>query len=78
MNRLVLTKAQGIWKCVGAESGTPFNEVELEEGEWVDYDEKVRVSLSSQYRLNRFHTGGTACWCLCNRKRMAQSMMCTS
>lgn len=32
---------QGIWKCVGAESGTAFSEVDLEEGEWVDYDEKV-------------------------------------
>ena len=29
------------WKCVGVESGTVFPEVELEEGEWVDYDEKV-------------------------------------
>ena len=26
---------------MGLESGTPFNEVDLEEGEWVDYDEKV-------------------------------------
>ncbi|TFY64048.1 hypothetical protein EVJ58_g2882 [Rhodofomes roseus] len=32
---------RGTWRCVGAESGTVFNEVELDEGEWVDYDEKV-------------------------------------
>lgn len=27
---------------MGLESGMKFNEVDLEEGEWVDYDEKVR------------------------------------
>ncbi|KAI0094932.1 DUF866-domain-containing protein [Irpex rosettiformis] len=32
---------RGTWKCVGAESGTIFSEVELEDGEWVDYDEKA-------------------------------------
>ena len=31
-----------MWKCVGAESRTPFMEVSLAEGEWFDYDEKVR------------------------------------
>lgn len=39
--------SQGTWKCIGIESGTRFTEVELEEGEWVDYDEKV----SSCYNL---------------------------
>ena len=39
------SNTQGIWKCVGVESGTPFTEVDLDEGEWVDYDEKVRVLL---------------------------------
>jgi hypothetical protein len=34
---------QGIWKCVGAESGTVFSEVDLSEGEWTDYDEKVGI-----------------------------------
>lgn len=29
------------WKCKGTESGTPFNEVEFEDGEWHDYDEKA-------------------------------------
>lgn len=41
---------QGIWKCKGIESGTPFSEVDLIEGEWTDYDEKVGVSLI--WRLN--------------------------
>ena len=30
---------------MGVESGTAFPEVEFEEGEWVDYDEKVRAKL---------------------------------
>lgn len=37
---------QGTWKCVGVESGTKFENVDLNEGpesEWVDYDEKVTV-----------------------------------
>ncbi|EPQ60572.1 DUF866-domain-containing protein [Gloeophyllum trabeum ATCC 11539] len=37
---------RGTWKCVGAESGTVFNEVELEGGEWVDYDEKASLPVS--------------------------------
>lgn len=32
---------QGTWKCKGAESGTPFDEVEFEDGTWNDYDEKA-------------------------------------
>ncbi|KAK7694942.1 hypothetical protein QCA50_002130 [Cerrena zonata] len=32
---------RGTWKCVGVESGTVFSEVDLDEGEWVDYDEKA-------------------------------------
>ncbi|CAG7846330.1 SubName: Full=Uncharacterized protein {ECO:0000313/EMBL:CCA69672.1} [Serendipita indica DSM 11827] len=34
---------QGIWKCKGAESETVFDEVDLSEGEWVDYDEKASI-----------------------------------
>jgi hypothetical protein len=35
--------AQGTWRCAGAETGTKFDEVDLNESEWewVDYDEKV-------------------------------------
>ena len=29
------------WKCVGTESGTPFTDVQFEDGEWHDYDEKA-------------------------------------
>ncbi|KAH6917474.1 hypothetical protein BKA70DRAFT_1367901 [Coprinopsis sp. MPI-PUGE-AT-0042] len=36
---------QGIWKCVGAESGTVFDEVDLTEGEWNDYDEKSKLPV---------------------------------
>ncbi|PCH33871.1 DUF866-domain-containing protein [Wolfiporia cocos MD-104 SS10] len=36
---------RGIWKCAGAESGTVFSEVDLEEGEWVDYDEKAALPV---------------------------------
>jgi len=32
---------KGIWKCVGVGSGTKFDEVDLDEGEWTDYDEKA-------------------------------------
>lgn len=37
---------RGTWKCEGAESGTKFPEVDLTEGEWVDYDEKASVPVS--------------------------------
>ncbi|KAJ2920374.1 hypothetical protein MD484_g175, partial [Candolleomyces efflorescens] len=35
----------GIWKCTGAESGTKFDEVDLNEPEWVDYDEKAQLPV---------------------------------
>eukprot|EP00127_Corallochytrium_limacisporum_P000394 Clim_evm89s11 gene=Clim_evmTU89s11 len=28
------------WKCKGAETGTPFEDVDLTEGDWAEYDEK--------------------------------------
>ncbi|KZW02098.1 DUF866-domain-containing protein [Exidia glandulosa HHB12029] len=37
---------RGIWKCEGVEKGTKFSEVDLSEGEWVDYDEKAAVPVS--------------------------------
>lgn len=37
---------RGIWKCEGVEKGTKFPEVDLAEGEWVDYDEKASVPVS--------------------------------
>lgn len=36
---------RGIWKCVGQESGTKFDEVDLEDREWTDYDEKASVPV---------------------------------
>lgn len=36
---------RGTWKCVGAESGTIFSEVEFEDGEWTDYDEKTKEEV---------------------------------
>ena len=39
---VLIFRSQGTWKCVGVESGTKFD-VDLSEGEWVDYDEKVPV-----------------------------------
>jgi len=39
---------QGTWECVGVDSGTVFQDVDLSEGEWVDYDEKVSRSPSTR------------------------------
>lgn len=36
---------QGTWKCVGVESGTVFDDVDLTEGEWTDYDEKTTLPV---------------------------------
>ncbi|KAF2461184.1 hypothetical protein BDY21DRAFT_383899 [Lineolata rhizophorae] len=36
----------GDWVCRGAESGTPFAEVDLSQGEWFDYDEKEGAEVS--------------------------------
>ncbi|CUA72401.1 UPF0587 protein [Rhizoctonia solani] len=32
---------RGIWTCKGVESGTVFDEVDLDEKEWTDYDPKA-------------------------------------
>jgi len=37
---------RGIWNCEGTGSGTKFTEVDLEDGEWVDYDEKAKQPVS--------------------------------
>jgi len=36
---------RGIWKCVGVGSGTVFTEVDMDGGEWVDYDEKAALPV---------------------------------
>ncbi|KAJ7293491.1 hypothetical protein C8J57DRAFT_1269168 [Mycena rebaudengoi] len=35
---------RGIWKCIGTK-GTVFPDVDLEEGEWNDYDEKAALPV---------------------------------
>lgn len=37
---------EGRWQCVGSETNTPFTEVDLEDGEWYDYDEKAGSEVS--------------------------------
>lgn len=37
---------RGQWKCKGAESGTPFTDIEFEDGRWDDYDEKSESPVS--------------------------------
>ena len=32
---------QGPWSAEGTETGTPFEDIDFEEGDWADYDEKV-------------------------------------
>lgn len=41
---------QGVWKCKGM-SGTGFPEVDLTEGEWNDYDEKVSPDIKFTARF---------------------------
>lgn len=37
---------QGLWAAKGLESGTPFTDIGLEDGEWYDYDEKAGEEVS--------------------------------
>ncbi|WEW57383.1 hypothetical protein PRK78_002850 [Emydomyces testavorans] len=37
---------QGDWQCKGADSNTPFANIDLQEGEWYDYDEKAGAEVS--------------------------------
>lgn len=37
---------QGNWLAEGLESGSKFAEIDLTEGEWFDYDEKVSEEVS--------------------------------
>ena len=38
--------SEGIWECSGVDSGTMFDDVDLEDGEWHDYDENLKVEVS--------------------------------
>ncbi|KAA1106341.1 hypothetical protein PGT21_033550 [Puccinia graminis f. sp. tritici] len=37
---------RGSWTCKGAESGTEFQGIEFDDGEWHDYDEKSGLPVS--------------------------------
>ncbi|MCJ1473305.1 RNA polymerase II transcription factor B subunit 4 [Lambiella insularis] len=39
-------KADGEWKAKGIESGTSFGGIDLQEGEWFDYDEKAGEEIT--------------------------------
>ncbi|TKA33625.1 hypothetical protein B0A50_00461 [Salinomyces thailandicus] len=39
-------KPDGAWKAIGTESGTKFSDIDLTEGDWYDYDEKVSEEVS--------------------------------
>lgn len=38
--------ADGEWLATGIDSGTKFSNIELEEGEWFDYDDKAGQEVS--------------------------------
>jgi hypothetical protein len=38
--------SQGEWEAKGLESPTTFSGIDLQEGEWFDYDEKASVEVS--------------------------------
>lgn len=42
------------YKCKGEETGTVFDKINLEEGEWVDYDEKAASSVGIYTVEHRF------------------------
>ena len=42
----ILTRYQGEWLAEGVETGTKFTGIELEEGEWFEYDEKSNEEVS--------------------------------
>ena len=37
---------KGTWKAKGIESPMQFSEIDLAEGEWFDYDEKVKSEVT--------------------------------
>lgn len=45
-SRVLTLNLQGIWVADGIDSNTKFEEIELEEGEWFDYDEKAGEEVS--------------------------------
>lgn len=39
-------KPEGNWEAKGLESGTVFKDIDLNEGDWFDYDEKAGAEVS--------------------------------
>ncbi|KAF8898835.1 hypothetical protein BD779DRAFT_1485766 [Infundibulicybe gibba] len=39
---------RGVWRCIGT-TGTVFTDVDLVEGEWNDYDEKVKITYFAMF-----------------------------
>lgn len=39
-------EALGQWKCLSTESSTQFDEVDLEDGDWYDYDDNAKEEVS--------------------------------
>lgn len=39
-------KPEGNWEAKGIDSNTPFKEIDLDEGDWFDYDEKSGEEVS--------------------------------
>lgn len=47
---------EGRWECSGAETGTKFEDVDLEEGEWHDYDENSQGEVAiveAEWQISR-------------------------
>ncbi|KAI1723951.1 CXXC motif containing zinc binding protein [Ditylenchus destructor] len=42
------------WRCFGTESGTVFDDIDLNEKEWVDYDEKAGQATEINEMSSRF------------------------
>ncbi|KAL8934614.1 MAG: hypothetical protein Q9216_005815 [Gyalolechia sp. 2 TL-2023] len=49
-------RAEGEWMAKGLESSTKFSAVDLQEGEWFDYDEKSSEEVDSANLTIQFHT----------------------
>lgn len=46
----------------------------MNEGEWVDYDEKVNFLRSLDLRSTHYCVGSATCWSVRDREQMAQSI----
>ncbi|KAI9461831.1 DUF866-domain-containing protein, partial [Boletus coccyginus] len=45
---------RGQWTCRGTDSNTSFDEIDLQEGEWYDYDEKAALPVQITSVESRF------------------------